>query len=885
MFSFHHPHRFLIRMICGIVLFCAFYPLSAQVDQSPDTIPEPHIGTDTSFMRDSLVADTSLMSGKKNMLEAEVRYSSDDSMSISIGQQRIYLYKNAAVDYQDISLKANYIEFDLSSNIVSATGTPDSAGVMAGKPVFAQGSETFDSDTMKYNFETHKGIIKYIISKQGEGFLHSEKTKRLENAEIHVARGKYTTCDLPHPHFYIRLTKAIVIPEKKIISGPAYMVLEDIPLPLALPFGFFPNTVNRASGIIIPTFGEEESRGFYLRNGGLYLALSDHIDLTLLGSVYSRGTWGITASSIYRKRYRYNGRFNIEYVKNQVIDDPTVASSRDFRISWNHTQDPKANPTRRISANVNFSSSEFEKRQSYNINEYLTNTKTSSISYTKNWPGRPFNLTANMQQSQNSKTNNISMTLPSMAFNMNRVYPVRGKKSDGDYNWLENIQVSYASKLENRISAPDSLFFTQRTLNSMKNGFSHSIPISLSNIKLLKIINITPGISYNGVLYTSYLNKRSAPDTALFLDQVVVDTIRKVTYAHSVSTSLGISASPKIYGTFISTNPNSYIAAVRHVMTPSVSFSFAPDMSGIMPDYYRRVSSPHSISRPAKFSEYSIYDQYIYGTPTVNGRSGNVTLGLNNNLEMKVRERTDSAIVEKKVSLLDNFNFSTAYNPFVDSKKWSPVNMTGSTRFFDNQVDLRFGATFNPYALDTTGAESDRYLIRESGRIFRTTRAYVDVGFRLKSPAGKEKEAAIESGARDEYLDESNPTLDLLDESNGYSTGDYVDFDIPWSLNVDYSWSYSKPSDRASFTHTIRMSGDISLTPKWKIGMNTGYDFMAKEITTTNISIHRDLHCWEMRFSIVPFGERRSYSFTINAKSSILRDVKYNKQKSWYDNF
>jgi hypothetical protein len=835
---------------------------------------------------DSVITDTLTVKGaekKKNILESEVKYASEDSMSISLGEQKLYLYKNASVTYQNIDLKANYIEFDMNINTVSANGMADTSGQIAGKPVFKQGAEEFSSDTIQYNFDTHKGLIKYIITKQGEGYLHSNRTKRLENGEINVSKGKYTTCDDPHPHFYIGLTKAIVIPDKKIVSGPAYMVLEDIPMPLALPFGFFPSTSTRASGLLIPTYGEEQNRGFYLRNGGWYFALNDYLDFTVLGSVYSRGSWGLTGSSVYKVRYRFSGRFNVDFMNNQVEDDPSFTPSKDFRISWNHSQDPKANPNRKFSANVNFSTTSYEKNNSYNMNDYLTNTKTSSISFAKAWPGSPFNLNANIQQSQNSKTSIINLTLPNMTLNMNRVYPFRGKKSDGNYNWLENIQISYNSKLENRISAPDSLFFTQQTLNTMKNGFSHSIPISLSNIKLLKFINITPGISYNGVLYTSYLNKKSAYDTSIFLNQVVTDTIRKVTYAHSVSASLGISAIPKLYGMFLSTNPDSRVVAVRHVLTPSLAFNFSPDLSGIMPDYYRDVASPNSITLPSQHKEYSIYEGYIYGTPTVNGRSGSVSMSLNNNLEMKVRAKTDSTVEEKKVSILDNFNFNTSYNPFVQEFRWSPINMTGSTRLFNKQVDVRFGATFNPYALDSAGRKVDKFLIHEEGKLFRTTRGYIDIGFNLQSAAGDKSKST--PGATEDFTDETNPTLDMLDESAGYNADDYVDFSIPWSFNMDYSWSFSKESLKATYTHTIRINGDISITPKWKIGLNSGYDMVSKKVTTTNISVHRDLHCWEMRFNVVPFGERRSYSFTINAKSSILRDVKYNKAKSWYDNF
>jgi hypothetical protein len=876
-------HRFLLLSLFFLLFL---HPAAAQI--TPDTTKNTPIFTQDTLTQagDSVLADTMAAvkaEKKKAVLEAEVKYSSDDSMSISISGQKIYLYKNAVVNYQNIGLKANYVEFNLDDNTVSANGVPDSSGRLAGKPVFTQGNEEFNSDTMKYNFETHKGIIKYIITKQGDGFLHSDRTKRLADGEIHVSKGKYTTCDAPHPHFYIRLTKAIVIPEKRIVSGPAYMVLEDIPLPLALPFGFFPNTTNRSSGLLIPTYGEEQTRGFYLRNGGWYFVLGDHVDLTVLGTLYSRGSWGLTASSVYRKRYKFSGKFNIDFMKNRVVDDPTFAPSTDFKILWSHIQDAKANPSQKFSANVNFSTSAYDKRQSYDINEYLTNTKTSSISYSKMW-GTQFNLTINMQESQNSKTHNINLNLPTMAFNMNRIYPFRGKNSDGR-KWLDKVQISYTSKLENRILAKDTAFFTHKTLKNMQNGFSHSIPISMSNIKLFKFINITPTLSYNGVLYSTYTLRKNTVDTAIYRSNIVTDTIHKFSYAHSLSTSLSIGVSPKIYGMFISKNPNSRIIAVRHVMTPSASFNFLPDMSAIMPNYYHKIASPHSITEPVQIQQYSIYEKNIYGTPTVNGRSGSLTLGLNNTLEMKVKAKTDSSVVEKKISLLDNFNFSSSYNPFAKTFKWAPVSMTGSTKLFNKQLDLRFGATFDPYALDSTGRKINSFQFSDKGRLFRTTRGYIDAGFNLKSPAADKSKSKTPAAPTDEYSDASNPTLDLLGESTAYSSGAYVDFSIPWSLNVDYSWSFSREAFVTSFTHTIRLSGDISITPKWKVGLNSGYDFISKKVTTTNFSIHRDLHCWEMRFSVVPFGQRRSYSFTINAKSSILRDVKYNKAKSWYDNF
>ncbi|MBN1157972.1 MAG: LPS-assembly protein LptD [Bacteroidales bacterium] len=838
-------------------------------------------------MQDKVITDTILPdsgSSGNMVLESEVKYSSEDSLSISLGQEKIFLFRNADVSYQNINLKADYIEFDMRNYTVTAAGLPDSTGNIAGKPSFTQGSETFDSDSLRYNFDTQKGLIKSIVTQEGEGYLHSEKTKRFGSGEIHISSGKYTTCDAEHPHFYIQITKGIAIPDEKLLSGPAYLVVEDIPLPIALPFGFYPYTETRTTGLIIPTYGEEKTRGFFLRNGGWYFAFSDYIDLSILGTLYSRGTWGLTASSVYNVRYRFSGRFNVDFYNNKVRDDPGFTGSKDLRISWTHSQDAKANPSRKFSANVNFSTMSYDKNHSYNIDDYITNTKSSSISFSKNWPGSPFNLTANLNQSQNSQSRIINMTFPSMTFNMSRIYPFRGKDTSGDYNWFQNIQISYSSKLENRISAPDSTFFTKKTLDDMKNGFYHSIPISLTNIKILKYINISPSVSYSGILYTSYLEKRPNPDTAIYSERILNDTIRKLTYAQSISTSIGISASPKIYGMFQSTRENSYIAAIRHVMTPSVSFSFSPDLSAILPDYYRKFVTPGTITKPSRIEEYSIYENNLYGTPVPQGKSGSLSFGLNNNLEMKVRPRNDSIGELKKVILLNNLNFRMSYNPFATAFHWSSLNMSGSTSFFDQQLSIQFGASFDPYMLDSAGRRIDRYLILEKAGLFRTTNANISANFNLRSgeKSMREEDAGL---VVPEPEDESNTVLTPLNESIGYFGAEYVNFNIPWSLNVNYNWSYSKQGQKASFNHTVRISGDISLTPKWKIGVNSGFDFVSRKITTTNISIYRDLHCWDMRFSVIPFGDRRSYTFTISAKSSILRDVKYSKSRSWYDNF
>ena len=491
---------------------------------------------------DTIVSDSAKpgkIGKKKPVLESEVKYTSQDSLIFSVGKQKVYLFKSGVVNYQDIGLKGDYIEFDYSTKVAMAAGAIDSSGKLGVKPEFTKGNDKYDFDTMRYNFDTHKAIIKSIITQQGEGYLHSTLTKRLSNGEIDIRRGKYTTCDAPHPHFYIALTKAISIPGKKTVSGPGYLVFEDIPVPLGLPFGFFPNTDKRTSGFLIPEFRNESRRGLGLENGGWYFALNDYLDVALTGSLYSRGSWGAKAISQYLVKYKYAGNFAAEYAVSQINDDPEISSrpQKDFKVTWSHRQDPKANPTRTFSASVDFGTTAYDRRQSNNFENILQNRKNSSIAFSKKWPGRPFNFSANLNGDQNTNDHKVNLTLPSVAFSMDRIYPFRGKNNDdGKYNWFENIQLSYNSRLENRINSTDSTLFTNNTLKNMKNGFSHTIPISLANIKILnKIINIVPTVSYSGVVYPYYIQKKARTDTMLYREgSVEIDTIRKITYAQAL---------------------------------------------------------------------------------------------------------------------------------------------------------------------------------------------------------------------------------------------------------------------------------------------------------------------------------------------------------------
>ncbi|MFP4365842.1 MAG: putative LPS assembly protein LptD, partial [Bacteroidales bacterium] len=675
-----------------------------------------------------------------------------------------------------------------------------------------------------------------------------------------------------------------------------------IPLPLAVPFGFFPNKPDHKSGILFPTYGEETSRGFYLRGAGYHLDLNEYFDLRLTGDIYSLGSWKVDASSNYRKRYRYNGSFRYAY-SNNVTGERGFANyqkNTSYNIAWQHRQDAKASPYSNFSASVNFGSSSFNKFNTVNPDAYAKNTAQSSVSFSHRWPDSPFSLTSNVSANQNFSNQTVNLRLPSVNFNMARQYPFRNPDRVGDSKWYDNIEISYSSKLDNRVNTYDTLLFKKETLGDMQNGFQHDIPLR-ANFRLFNLLNITPGLTYSGVMYTNSIRKTWVedyydPQREETTPSLVTDTIPGIVYGHSVNPNFSTGFSQNIYGMFMFRN--SRVEAIRHVMTPSVSFSFVPDMQGLMPDYYRTVQR----DTLGNESTYSIFDNGIYGTPSIRGRAGSISFSLANNLEMKIRNEQDTVSQSKKVKILDRLNFSTGYNIYADSLNWSTINMTGNTSLFENKVRVNFNAVLDPYALDENFRRYDAYqwnVNRSPGRI---TRAGLSLTMGLKSAAAPVQGPGTDATAPDDMLpDEPGPEmgpggelppgedsmfehLDDIDPSAHYY-GDYVDFNVPWNLNVRYNLNYSKPRDQSQVNQTLNFSGDVSLTPRWKIQFSSGYDFRAGDFTMTNINIYRDLHCWEMRFGVVPFGSRKSWNFTIQVKSSLLKDLKYHAQKSWYDNF
>jgi len=874
----------------------------------PETLADSLLMPVDSITIDSITGDTIPVPGPRTAgddIQTEVVYTAEDSLVFSLDGGTVELYGEARITYDDIELTGNYIRYEMDQNLVIATGLPDSTGEMEGNPIFTDPNNSFESKLLKYNFKTQKGYIEEVITEQEGGYLHADQTKKQNNGHIHLKDGKYTTCDAEHPHFYIALTKAISMPGDKIVSGPAYIVLADVPMPLGIPFGFFPNSKTKTSGILIPKYGEEQRRGFYLREGGYYFAMNDFMDLRITGDIYTNGTWGFRVGSSYKLNYRFSGNLNVKYFKNingYKNIEGLYSVSKDYAIGWSHSQDSRANPTSSFRASVNLSSSSYDKNHTRNINSVMTNTKQSSVSLTKSWPNSPFNMSASLNHSQNSNTNGVSMTLPKISLNMARLNPFKRKSASGPRKWYEDIQLSYTSILENRISTVDTLLFTSAVWDDMKNGYKHSIPLSLSikpfrKTPMLQSFAITPSMNYNGMVYTRQMSKfvsgyNEIDDGSggIILDPIVTDSlINKFSYAHSLFPSFSSGVSPKIYGMY-QFKGDGRLEAIRHVMTPTASFSYVPDMTAIQTDYYRAVVDEENMDT---LEVYSIYEGQIYGTPTFNGASGSLNLSLPHNIAAKIRAKSDTEEELEKVKILDNLSFSTSLNLFHTdtlTPAWRPVSFNGSTRIFKNKLNLSFRGVLDPFGYDSTRSRVRETYFSQTGKPIRLTSASVSAGFSLKSKQGKDDEESDRSELdKDSQLNDpklaGEDPMAAYDQNREDYYGDYVDFDIPWSLRVDYSFSYSKPKYESKIVQTVRASGDFSLTPNWKIGFNTGYDLNRKQFTTTNLSIYRDLHCWEMRISVVPFGTYKSYNFQINAKSSILTDLKYKKQKSWQDNF
>ncbi|VAW24252.1 LPS-assembly protein LptD @ Organic solvent tolerance protein precursor [hydrothermal vent metagenome] len=881
---------YIFFLFAGIVF--GQEPLTSQsrADTLPGIIGNPFlVPIDTQATSMNLPKrDTS----RRMAIDEPVKYSAEDSMIISAGGEKAYLYNNAKVTFKDIELSAYYIELDLKTKEVYAEGFTDTSGVVIGAPVFKDGGEEFESKTLRYNFISQKGIITDVKSAQGEGYIHSAWTKKISPDEYILRDGKYTTCDASHPHFYLHLTKAKVIQNKKIVTGPAYMVLEDLPLYFAIiPFGYFPSTPTYSSGIIMPTYGEEQNRGFFLRDGGYYWAAGQYFDLAVTGDIYSKGSWATSVQSKYKLKYHFSGSFGIDYTVNAYGDKAlgTFNKTPQLRISWSHSQDAKANPNRTFSASVNFSTSGYDKQNALSAQNYLTTQKSSSISYSKKWENLPFSMTANLRHSQNSRDSTLTLSLPEMTFSMTKIYPFKRKNRVGKVKWYEKFGVSYTANMRNTITAREDEILKKSLTKDWKNGIKHNTSISLPNFNLMKYINFSPSFSYNEIWYFR-TQKKTYDANNIYYDRfnkpthVRTDTIsglkRNFQYGYSLS------ASTNIYGNFVPLNPNSRIKGIRHKMTPSLSFNYRPDFGNPNFGFWKQVQADST----GRTEYYDIFEGGIYGGAPSRGASGSISLSVSNNLEMKVQDTksdsTDTKEKFRKVKLLDNLSFGTSYNLVADSFNLSVINIRGRTTV--KGVNVNFGSILDPYMISPEDSVTliDEYAWNHKkglAKLGRITRANLSFGMSFKSKKGGKKEG---KGVGREVGEEDTPPDEGPEEAPlPGSTPSYSEFDIPWDFRFDYTFGYTRrtPYEKPRITQTLSLSGSAKITQKWSIQMNTNYDIAAGEFSFTTFNVSRNLHCWRMVFNFVPFGFRKSYSFTLSANSAMLKDLKIMKNKSNYD--
>ncbi len=893
-------NKIILTYLFVVCPFIFLFGQEPEIELLQDTVMDISIQQD-SIVADSLqLAEADSVKQKAPLIDAPIVYNAEDSMIVSLDGQNVFLYNNAKVTYQNIELTAYYIELDLETKEIYAEGIPDSTGTMIQKPVFKQGSEEYESETMRYNFETEKAFITKVVSKQGEGFIHSDRTKKIGKEVFITEDAKYTTCDADHPHFYLQLSKAKVISNKKIITGPAYMVLEDFPIYFPfLPFGYFPNSPTYSSGILIPKYGEENNRGFFLRDGGYYWAASEYFDLAVQGDIYSKGSWGTRMKTNYKKRYKFNGGFGFDYAINKYGEksQDTYAKSKQFKLTWTHSQDAKANPAQTFSASVNLSSSGYDKQNAYNTSDYLTTTKQSSISYSRRFENTPFNMSVNLRHSQNTRDSTMSLSLPEMTFSMAKVYPFRKKTRSGKMKFYEKFGINYTANMKNTISAHESEIFGSSFATDWKNGIRHNLPISFPSFNLFKYVNFSPGISYNEKWYfkkydyeyvagADFMNNPSGiPST------VRVDTItglnRVYDYAYRVSSSTNI------YGMFIPRNPNSRIKGIRHKMTPSISFSYRPDFGQDKFGYWKEVQ----VDEKGSTRYLDVNAGGVYGGSPGRGESGSVSFSLSNNLEMKVLENPDSTKTGdeqkfKKVKIIDNLGISSSYDLIADSLNLAPFRIQARTTVAG--VSINMGTTVDPYMLDENYRKVHRYAWNERsglGKLGRVTNANLSFGMTFNSKKNKEDNQNNASNNSEAVGDDQNLDANQTPEPEAVIPSiydNYVDFDMPWDFGFDYSLNYtgaSRAYPNGRVSQTIGVRGNLNITEKWKASMNTNFDIEAGEFSFTTFNLTRDLHCWAMSFNFVPFGFRKSYSFTISAKSSMLADLKLQKQQSHYDNF
>lgn len=878
-----------------------------------DSIPQRAytILPDTS-LRDSLYKDTVRKS--KSALEEPVSYSAKDSITFDYTNSRAHLFGGSQVNYQNLQLTADDISLSLDSSLVHASGRPDSTGAIQGKPLFKQGEDEYEPDRISYNFKTRKAFISNVYTQEGEGFMQSREGKRDSSGVMYVQNGKYTTCDAEHPHFYVSLTRAKMHPGKNVIFGPAYLVVEDVPLPLAIPYGFFPFSSSYKSGFIMPTYGDETTRGFYLRDGGYYFAINDKVDLKVLGEFYTKGSWGLSAQTNYKKRYRFGGNFFFSYqnTKEGEKNMPDYSVSKSFKLTWSHRQDAKANPTQTFSASVNFATSSYERNNltsMYNPESYTQSTRTSSVSYSKTFSKVGLTLSGTFNLSQNMRDSSISVTLPTLSISQSRFNPFKRKKAAGKERWYEKIAMSYTGTLANSINTKEDKLFHSSLVKDWRNGMRHQVPISAS-FSVLNYINVTPSFTFTDRMYTHKVMQGWDTDRQAVQRDTVYGFYNVYNY------NMSISANTKLYGMY---RPMPWfggkkIAAIRHVFTPTVSFSYAPDFSqsrfGFY-DSYVKTDANGNVSTV----RYSPFSGMMYGT-VGQGMTGSVTMDVANNIEMKVRTDKDSTGY-RKISLIDELGGSLSYNMAAKRRPWSDLNLRARIKL-TKKYTYSMNAVFATYAYEKD--ENGRVYVGDHtewsrGRFGRFQGTAQNISYSISNETfrklfGKKHRTTTSDDELDEELDEeeeTDPTMQNVDpdrkkgktganqESNGDVDEDgYLKFSLPWSINIGYGVTIRENTQGRfndkrmrypyKLSHTLNFSGNIRISEGWNINFSSGYDFNMHKLSMTTASLSRDLHCFQMSCSMV-ISPYTSYNFTFACKAGTLADaLKWKKQSSYSSN-
>ena len=889
---------YLLLSLFVFGFFCSFYAEAQRVrgkrmrgGEKTDSLHRDSVALDSLGM-DSLAVDTTK---KKEPLDAPVIYEASDSI-VFTKDGYAHLYGEGKVNYQNIELTSAVITMNMDSSTVFAKGVADTTGVETGTPIFKDGETPYESKIMRYNFKTKKGFINNIVTQQGEGYVTSEEGKKGADDEIYMRHGKYTTCDNhEHPHFYLRLSMAKVRPKKNVVFGPAQLVVEDVPLPIAVPFGFFPFNSSYSSGFIMPTYGDEMNRGFYLRDGGYYFAISDQMDLKVLGEIFTKGSWGLSAASNYNKRYKFSGSFNASYLVTKTGEKnmPDYSVSKDFRIQWSHRQDAKANPNSSFSASVNFATSSYDRSSLsslYNPQQYSQNTKASSVSYSRNFPEIGLNISSTFNITQNTRDSSLSMTLPDVNISLNRIYPFKRKKSVGDERWYEKISLQYTGSITNSISTKDNLLF-KTPLTQWENGMQHKIPVS-ATFNLFKYINIVPSFNYTERWYLRKVKQSYDPSPAS-TDHVKRDTINGFNRLYDYNLSLQMNT--KLYGMYKPLFMKSKELQIRHVFTPTVSYTYTPDFGKSRYGYYDTYTYTDEDGE-VRTVEYSPYEGAVYGYPGKN-MSQNISFSVDNNIEMKMKSDKDTTGY-KKISLIDQLGASLSYD--VANKRWSDLSMNLRLKLTKSYT-FNMNASFATYAyeFDENGnvvvGDRTEWSYGRFGRFqgYSGSFSYTLNNDTFKKLFGKKEEDEKNKDNKGKEENEDEETEEETEEQNNNSnmrktekasvdSDGYLAFKFPWSVSLSYSYSIREDRSKDiniktmrypySLTHSLNVSGNFKIGSRWNMTYSTGYDFTSKEMSMTTLNITRDLHCFNMSCGLV-FGPFTSYNFSIRANSSMLTDA------------